>query len=253
MTAYRPRALSVSAVQLYVRCPAQYRQRYVERLVTPTNPPLLFGTVFHGALEAEHRGEDSERALVQAWNHYDAVLAASGQQLRPDKVHALALLDEYKQLGLGGKSGIPERKFTLPFPTPEIPVPLTGYIDLLLPEQRRFRELKTTSAASWTATKVALEHQLHVYGWAYQRLFNHRATCAEYVIFRTDRVQVDVIEAVPSPDGFRLFEVAAAAVWRGVVEERYDGCGEKSCETCTPKVEREGANGPTFTWTEEES
>lgn len=244
---YRPRALSVSSVQLYARCPAQWKQRYVDGLVQPTNRYLAFGTAFHRALEAEHKGEDAERALIAAWNAADGALAASGQTLLPGKAYALLLLDEYKRRGLGGKSGIPERKFTLAFPSERVPVPLTGYIDLLLPERRRFREYKTTSGASWTAEKIALEHQLHVYGWAYQRLFSHRPDCAEYVIFGTREPTVNVVEAAPSPDGFRLFEQAAALTWDGIVNERFDGCG--TCALCTPPVKKQTA-GPSFVWEE---
>lgn len=239
--AYRPRALSVSSVQLYARCPAQYRQRYVERLVTPSSPELLFGKAFHAALEAEHTGKDSERVMIAAWN---AAEAAYGHPLAAGKAHALALLNAYRKLGLGGKCGIPERKFTLPFPDPSIPVPLTGYVDLLLPERRRFREFKTTSGKTWTDIKVQGEHQLHVYAWAYQRLFKHRPECAEYVIFGTRQPTVEVIEAVPSPDGFRVFEQAALLTWRGIVEGRYEPCGECR-ELCKPPSEQ-AVSGPTI-------
>jgi GNAT superfamily N-acetyltransferase len=242
--AYRPRALSVSAVQLYARCPAQYRRRYVERLVEPSSPEMLFGTAFHKALQAEHEGRNAERALVAAWNEAEAALAAGGRAMLCGKAHALALLDAYRNLGLGGQHGIPERKFTLPFPDPHIPVPLTGYIDLLLPERRRFREFKTTSSKAWTDIKVQGEHQLHVYAWAYQRLFRHRVETAEYVIFGTVQPTVNVIEAVPSADGFRLFEQAAALTWRGVVNGYYQPCG--TCrELCNPPAERE-PSGPTI-------
>ena len=106
MTRYRPRHLSVSAVQLYVKCPAQYRQRYVERLVTPSNPYMLFGSTFHAALEAEHRGEDSERVLITTWNEKQSILDRANLGQMPSKTHALALLDEYKSRGLGGKIGV---------------------------------------------------------------------------------------------------------------------------------------------------
>ena len=243
---YRPRALSVSSVQLYAACPARWKARYVDGLVEPSSPAMLFGTAFHRALEAEHSGADAERALITAWNAADEALTANGQMLRPGKAHALTLLDAYKARGLGGKSGIPEHKFVLPFPSSTIPIPVTGYIDLLLPEQRRFREFKTTSGTSWTAEKIALELQLHVYGWAYQRLFRHRAECAEYVIFGTVAPTIDVIEAVPSPEGFRLFEQAAALVWDGITHERFDGCGMCK-ELCAPPAERP-SNGPTVAW-----
>ena len=137
----------------------------------------------------------------------------------------------------------------LPFLSPRIPVRTLGYIDLPVPERRRFREFKTTSTQSWTYTKVALEHQLHVYGRAYQDIYHHRAVCAEYVIFRTDIVQVDVIEAVPSADGFRLFEMAAEGVWNGIKEGRFEGCGKQSCDVCRTETSRP-SNGPTITWEE---
>ena len=245
MTTFRPRHLSVSAVALYVRCPAQYRQRYVDRLVTPTNPPMSFGIAFHAALEAEHRGHDSERALVAEWNKRQDILTAANLGVMPSKTHALALLDEYKARGLGGKLGIPERKFVRRLPMANVPVPVLGYVDLSIPERRRFREYKTTGATTWTHEKAQGERQLHVYGWDYQQTYRHRAECAEYVIFRTDTVQVDVLEVVPSADGLRLFETEAEAVWHGIVNEQYDGCGE--CDLCKPPVARPD-NGPVVTF-----
>jgi hypothetical protein len=245
MTAYRPRALSVSAVQLYAECPAKYEARYVKRLVLPTSAPMAFGKAFHAALEAEHRGENSERAFIAAWNANAAALAANGLTLEPGKAHGLTLLDLYRQRGLGGKLGEPERKVVLSLPSPLVPVPIVGYIDLPIPERRRFREFKTTSGSSWTEIKVQGEHQLHVYGWMYQHTYHHRPERAEYVIFGTGVPSVDVIEGYPSPDGLRLFELAAAATWRGVVEQRFTGCG--SCELCKPAAEKL-LTGPSFTW-----
>ncbi len=241
--------LSVSSVQLYLTCHAAWKARYIDRLVMPSNPPMAFGKAFHAALEAEHRGENSERALIAAWNAGDADLTASGQTLRPGKAHALALLDEYKARGLGGKLGEPERKFMLRLLTPSVPVMVLGYIDLVVPERRRFREFKTTSAATWTYTKIALERQLAVYGRAYQELYHHRVDCAEYVIFRTDIVQVDVIEAVPSAHGFRLFELEAEAMWQGVTAGNFEGCGRQNCAVCRLHVDRVPA-GPDVTWGE---
>lgn len=238
---FRPRHLSVSAVSLYAQCPARYHARYVAKLAEPTSPPMAFGSVFHAALEAEHRGEDSERALIAAWNASEAKHEAPPAA---GKAHALELLDRYRALGLGGKLGEPERRFELRLPTPAIPVPVLGFIDLAIPERRRFRELKTTSGTSWTEAKVATEHQLHLYGWAYQKLYHHRPEMAEYVIFGTNAPTVDVIEACPSPDGLRLFELVAESTWAGIVAGRYDGCGESSCYTCAPK--RPARPGPTL-------
>jgi hypothetical protein len=250
MSRFLPRHLSVSAVQTYVTCPALWKARYIDRLVQPSNPPMMFGKAFHAALEAEHRGENSERAMIAAWNAGDADLAASGQALHPDKVHALRLLDEYKALGLGGKLDEPERKFMLRLLTPSVPVPVLGYIDLPIPERRRFREFKTTSSTTrWTYEKVMLEYQLHAYGRAYQSIYHHRVQCVEYVIFGTDSVRVEIIEAEPSADGFRLFERAAMDTWEGVKAGRFDGCGKQSCDVCHVDTDKP-ASGPTFDWGE---
>lgn len=243
MTAFRPKHLSVSAVQLYVTCPAQYRRRYVDKLVTPTNHYMSFGTVFHKALEAEHRGEDSERALMVEWNKRQAILDAANLGVMPSKTHALALLDEYKARGLGGKIGIPERKFVRRLPLANVPVPILGYVDLTIPERRRLRENKTTSGTSWTREKVQGERQLHVYGWDYQQTYHHRPECVEYVIFGTVNPTVEVIEGVPSPDGLRLFETETEAVWQGIVKGEYPPCGVCP-ELCKPPEKRPD-NGPT--------
>jgi hypothetical protein len=250
MTGFFPRHLSVSAVQTYVTCPAAWKARYIDRLVQPSNPPMLFGKAFHAALEAEHKGADSERALIAAWNIADADLAASGQAMHPGKAHGLDLLNVYRERGLGGALGQPERKFVLALPSSKIPVPVLGFIDLPIPERRRFREFKTTGTTSWTDVKIQTQAQLHVYGWAYQQLYHHRVVCAEYVIFRTDIVQVDVFEAVPSADGFRAFEFEAEATWRGITDGNFEGCGKQGCDVCRQPLVEKASNGPSFTWDE---
>lgn len=247
---FRPRHLSVSSVQTYLRCPAQYRARYVDGLVTPTTPPQAWGKAFHTALEALHRGGDAELAWIEAWNAADLDMASSGRSFGPGKVHGLALLNLYRERGLGGVIGEPERKFRLPFPSSKIPVPLLGYIDLPVPDERHFRDFKTSSSASWTVTKVALEPQLHAYGWAYQKLYHHRAERALWVVFSTRGVTLDVYEAEPSPDGFRLFELQAEAVWRGIVDGNFEGCG--SCSTCAPPAEKSTTTAPSFVWEDQQ-
>lgn len=246
MVTFRPCHLSVSAVQTYARCPAQYRARYVDRIVTPTTNPQAWGKAFHTALEALHRGQDAELAWLAAWNIAQRDALTSGMpSFGPSKLHGLELLEQFRQRGLADSTGEPERKFVLPFPSPKIPVPLLGYIDFTAPSDRHFRDYKTTSGSSWTAEKVALEHQLHVYGWAYQRIYHHRPDRALWVIFSTLTPTLEVIEGYPSPDGFRLFERQAEAVWEGIIEGKYDGCGE--CAICRPP-DLKPAKGPVFEW-----
>jgi hypothetical protein len=247
MTTFRPRHLSVSSVTLYMKCPAQFRQRYVDKLVSPTTGPQATGTAFHKALEAEHRGQDSERAWIAAYNAAEAALLPSGQSLTMSKAAGLELLNQCRALGLGGAKGEPERKFRIPFPSPIIPVPLLGYIDLAVPNERHFRDYKTTGFDGWSQTRVGLEPQLHAYGWAYQQIYRHRAERALWCVFNTQTGMIDVYASVPSPDGFRLFEKQAEATWNGIVAGRYEGCGECP-ELCKP-VESKPSTGPSIVWT----
>ena len=248
MNVFLPRHLSVSSVALYTRCPAQWKLRYVDRLATPTSAAQATGIAFHKALEAEHLGHDSERAWIAAANGIEASLAASGQTMTMTKLDGLTLLNVYRDRGFGGMRGHPERKFVLPFPSRSIPVPLLGFIDLVIPDEREYWDWKTTGGSYWTQAKVDLEPQKEAYGWAYQQLHRHRAQRARWIIFNTRKMTVESYETVPSPDGFRLFEMQAEATWQGIVEQRYDGCGECP-ELCKPPADKP-SNGPSFDWEE---
>jgi 7-cyano-7-deazaguanine synthase in queuosine biosynthesis len=86
-----------------------------------------------------------------------------------------------------------------------------------------------------------------VYGWAYQKLYRHRAERALWCIFNTKTVTLDVYEVVPSADAFRLFELQAEATWEGISKARYDGCG--TCDLCAPKASTMVSDdAPSFVW-----
>lgn len=242
---FLPRHLSVSAVALYARCPAQWKRRYVDRVVDPSTAAQGTGIAFHKALEALHRGRDGALAWLEAADTMSEALAESGQALTMSKEHGLKLLNLYRDRGLDAALGEPERMFRLEFPTPSIPVPVLGYIDLAVPSERQFRDFKTTSGAYWNAAKVALEPQVAVYGWAYQRLYQHRAERALWCVFSTNSVALDVYETEPSREMFRVFEQTAELVWEGISSGRYDGCG--TCSLCAPRAEKD-AVGPAFVW-----
>lgn len=247
-TALRPTHLSVSAVSLYVRCPAQYRRRYVERVRDPSTAAQATGIAFHKALEALHLGRDGELAWIASHDTMAASLEASGQTLTMSKEHGLKLLGVYRSLHLDRATGEPERMFKFALPLSNIPVPLLGYIDLAVPAERQFRDFKTTGGTYWNAAKVALEPQVAVYGWAYQQLYRHRAERALWCVFSTANVILDVYETAPSPDAFRLFCQTAEMTWQGIVDGRYEGCG--TCSLCRPAVEKPHP-GPSIVWNEE--
>jgi hypothetical protein len=84
-----------------------------------------------------------------------------------------------------------------------------------------------------------------VYGWAYQRLYHHRADRAVWCIFNTSTVTLETYETVPSADAFRVFEQTAEMVWKAISEGRYDGCG--TCSLCNPRVVKD-FKGPAIAW-----
>lgn len=229
---FRPKHLSVSAVELYAKCPAQYRLRYVDKTPLPQTVAMAWGTAFHRALEAGHNGEDAELAWLQSWNDMRAELAARGETLAPNKTHGLTLLDTYMERGLM-RPGKPELKFSLSLPSGNVPVPILGFIDAVLDDE--MREYKTSRGGWWTEEKAQLAYQTHVYGWAHQRLFSRRVPM-RYVIFGTRAPSVTEYLVRPDPDILRIFDRQAQAVWQGIVEGRFDGCGECK-EVCKPRFE----------------
>jgi hypothetical protein len=134
---FLPRHLSVSAVSLYARCPAQWKQRYVDRVQQPPTMPQAWGTAFHKALETLHRGGDGELSWLEQWDAFDAAMVEHGQQLFPGKEQGLKLLRAYRARGLDTIMGEPERKFVFNFPTARVPVPVLGARISRLQDHRR--------------------------------------------------------------------------------------------------------------------
>lgn len=242
MTAFRPKHLSVSSVELYARCPRQWQRHYVERIIDPPTRAMAWGIAFHKALEAVHRAEpdaDYEQTWLKTWN---AMRETVGANFWPSKAYGIDLLDAFHARGLAVKCPT-EVRFSLPFPGGKIPVPLLGYVDAFAPDDTR--EYKTTKGGWWNETRAQMSHQAHVYGWARQRTLKHRRP-VRFVVFGTRTPTIDEYVVEPSPDGFRLFEQLAERVWDGIVNERFPGCGE--CFVCDPESTKPAADTTSFDW-----
>lgn len=237
---FLPRHLSVSSVELYARCPAQWKRRYVDRVIDPPNRAMAWGTAFHKALETVHTDEPGaayELAWIKTWNAMQAVI---GRDFWPSKSYGIDLLEAFHARGLAVTCPA-EVKFFLPFPGGKIPVPLHGYVDAFAPDDTR--EYKTTKGGWWNQLRADMSHQAHVYGWVRQRTLHHRRP-VRFVIFGTRVPTITEYVVEPSPDGFRLFEQLAEGVWNGITEARYAGCGE--CFVCDPKSEKPAADVSMF-------
>lgn len=242
MSIFLPRHLSVSSVSLYVECAARWKQRYVDRVVTPSTAPQATGTAFHKALEAEHKGLDADLIWIAAADEANDALAASGESITMSKEHGLKLLARFRERGMNVVCPA-EVKFLLPFPGGRIPVPLLGYVDAFAPDFTD--EYKTTGSNWWTQAKADMSLQGHVYGWVRQRVKRERRP-VRFVIFSTNKLSVDVLEVLPSPDAFRSFEAEAEGMWSAISAGEYPPCG--TCDVCKPPVENPAGTGPAFAW-----
>ena len=216
-----PRHLSVSSVQLFARCPVQWKRRYVDGLAEPPSPPMSFGKAFALALEAHHRGRDADTAFVRAH--------AETKNANPGAEHGLRLLDLYRERF--NFDGEPEAKFSLYLPDREqVPVPILGFMDL--EREDEVVEFKT-SRNPWTQARADSEYQSAVYGWAFQRRHRKRVNAVRYLVFSTRTVDVQEIVTHPTGSDLRLFELAAVVAWKNIASRQYDGCGK--CTVCTPR------------------
>jgi len=220
-----PAHLSVSSIQTYARCPAQWHRRYVLKIQDPPTAPMAFGKAFATALEALHKHQDAEAAWVQAH-------AAALPGIHPSAEFGLTLLRLYRERGV--IAGVPEQRFRLKLPDRSLP-PLLGFMDLMTP--RGVVEVKT-SAARWDQTRCDAELQAAAYAWAFGELNKRPAEHVRYLVFSTRTPSLTEILTYPGANELRLFELAAIAAWDGITGGRFDGCGR--CALCKPAAAYDG-------------
>lgn len=219
-----PKRLSVSAVEKYCRCPADYKRRYVDGVIDPPTGAMAFGRAMASALEALHRGQDAEVAFVRS---YDAEILQPQLRGAAPLQHGLALLKRYQAHGVG--VGEPEFKFSVYLPDREaVPVEILGYMDLATPTE--ILEFKT-SAAAWDQGRVDGSAQAALYRYAYWQVFGRKPECVRFIVLHTRRVELTEFRAYPAGPELRLFELQAAATWRGIRDAQFPPrCGK--CAAC---------------------
>lgn len=148
MTRHHTPYLSPSRLTCYDWCPRSYRERYVDKVVEPPTPEMLFGVAVHAGLEALFLGGDAERAFLQRWAQAQDELAAA---LRPFggglKVRGLDILQQVRGLGLRGQPEVAMSLIAAP-----VTLPMIGFMDLVEPDGSVV-DFKTT-AFGWTQAKA---------------------------------------------------------------------------------------------------
>lgn len=234
--------LSYSSITLYLDCAEAWRRKYILKEATTSTPALAFGSAFHGAIEAQLRGECS---AVDAWP------GAWARAIERDPIDwGIDTPETHANAGLrllsseGVKAAVDgltvkrdeagpmvERKVSLS--VPGVPVPVIGYIDFIAADGVPC-DLKTSSRA-WGDAKAQDSLQglfylaalnqagLNFHGWRFRHV----------VFVKTKEPKVQVLENRHTPaELFFLFRVVQE-VWRSV--ERGAFPLNPSSWKCTPQ------------------
>lgn len=176
------------------------------------------------ALEAEHQGNDGDVAFARA---YDAEVIQPGIAGAPAITHGLALLTAYRVGGVG--VGKPEHRFRVYLPDRDlVPVPLVGVMDLAADDS--VWEFKT-GRTKWDQGRCDTSPQAAFYRYGFLREFGHKPQGVQFVVMHTGRVEVQRFWTYPAGPELRIFELQAAAVYRGIRDGKFPPLCKK-CPAC---------------------
>jgi putative RecB family exonuclease len=172
--------LSISQIQCYLRCPAQYYFRYVRGIQTPPNRALTIGKVVHAANEANYKqklntGIDMElediRGITEMVFDQQAPITDWGEDDPGEaKDTALTLASLYHQkVAPAVQPKAVELRVTVEFEN--VPYSLLGFIDLI-DSEGFIRDTKTT-AKTPNEDEAGKSLQLTTYCLAYQCEYGH--------------------------------------------------------------------------------
>lgn len=222
--------LSFSSINLYQLCARAWEYRYVKRVSTPASPNLVFGSAFHSAIEALIYARAKRQAVAPhtAWTvkWSEAIQqeiawdSESPEELSNTGLRMLVcpdttdLLNSIKPMMQDDGEPMIERRIELH--VPEVPIPIIGYIDIIL-EDGTVGDFKT-SASAWPPNKAAKESQPLFYLAALNQagfpLTQYRAR--HYVFVKTKKPQVQVLDTERSIGEIFSLLRTIRDVWRGI-------------------------------------
>lgn len=200
--------LSYSSINTYLMCPRSWKYHYLDKVPVKTSAALVFGSAFHGAIEAYIRATDQHGQLSSYWPwnwdeqigkspdiewngestesiYNQGILMLSNEEVR-------AVVDSLKPMVVDQRVYI-EQQVSLN--VPGVPVNVIGYIDIIT-EDGVPGDFKTASRR-WEEDKATNELQPSFYLAALNqarfpgnpdRKFRH------YVFVKTKRPQAQIIE-----------------------------------------------------------
>ena len=237
--------LSYSSITVYLDCPENWRRKYIAKEPTQSSPALVFGSAFHGTIEKLVVNPDLEPLSMwgEAWGK-----ALEGQQVfwgsdTPDEIYNdgvrmfsdRALLEEVYKIKPGKDESGPKIERKVELRVPGVPVPVIGYIDVIL-EDGTPADFKT-SARSWSDDKAQDSLQSLFYLAALNQSGVNINWKFQHIIFVKTKVpKVQIIEHSHKPgELFFLFEIIKR-VWEGITRNVYPlnpttwKCNPKYCD-----------------------
>lgn len=251
--------LSYSSITNYLYCPQSWKRKYLDKAPTFSTPELVFGTAWHGTVQAAIQG-DGTRLLVDLWREQwqKAITEPTELELMADPrrrwtpivwmentpetfendgikmLSSDVVKDAVRQMFLTYVDGQIEQKVELR--VPGVPVPIVGYIDVVS-SSGKIGDIKT-SKASWTPDKAASELQSLFYLAALNQagVNTHNWTFTHHVFVKTKTPQYQELKHSHKPTEifwlFGMIQKIWAGIEAGVFPENPTGwkCGPKYCD-----------------------
>jgi CRISPR/Cas system-associated exonuclease Cas4 (RecB family) len=230
--------VSVSQINQYLRCPAQYYFKYIQDMKAPSNGAMTFGKAVHKAIEYYFKGKleyGQEASLSEVQDVFATTINKSDNtewgEEKPDAVkdEGVKTLELYmKEVAPTIQPKAIEQEIRVPFGDYE----LLGYIDLI-DQNDVIIDTKTTKKTP-SAGMLTNGLQLSAYTMAHQFLTGNDPTGVrlDYIV-RLKTPKIVQIESKKTSHDVNRFLGIMDRVVRNIKEANF--YPNPTCMTCNPK------------------
>lgn len=188
------KTLSPTSLSAWLRCRADWYNRYVAKTARSGSWNMMVGNAFHLGTYLMHSGKDWAAGVRDFWLEHTEILEAEDA---PSLETVLTMLRVYQQMNPRHEGDQGEKYFKIDING--LSRPLTGIFDLLPGSAPGVVEFKT--GGWWTQARADLAMQTIHYSLAYRELFGHVPEFFHFYAFDLQNVRVRRIKAlVPSSE-----------------------------------------------------
>lgn len=225
LNGWRPKHLSHSSIDKFVRCPRNWYDSYAKRTPFVANRAMLIGSLFGKMIEDAHGGygtfidteHDMDYAPARLKLHYGNLRSNEREQLNDEDIRIIErLFDMYRSREGGPHVGTPEYEFKVYLPDRKaVPYPIKGYMDLRSNDEPHIWEFKTGKWAThpqWGYSQQRADSmaQCAIY-WYADKVLNDRDSVVDVVALSYSDRGISMIEKSTHPNMTRVEEVQAEA------------------------------------------